>query len=179
MRFCIECSIQNAQLCIKHDGYSRNPSDPTASMYSILDQLEGMQTDDEQYELKLKYPGIGDIHWKQSANPVYGDSLLTGDLAYVEESTPIWHLVFQQSGCVTNYDVGEEAFNALFSRSTWPLVRYDRMDDSDNELAPYGFYRRLSAIPRGFSLYETLLNSFSSDGGTTTGNEQGVGKCAC
>ena len=140
-------------------------------MYSILDQLEGMSTDDQQYELKLKYPGKGDIHWKQSVNPASGDSLLTGKFEYVEEKTPIWHLVFQQTGCVTTYDVGESAFNALFSRSTWPLIRYDRMDDTLNEMAPYGYYRRLSAVPRGFSLYDTLLNSFTSHG---TSNEQDI-----
>ena len=134
-----------------------------------------MQYCTSRYELKLTYPGHGDIHWKQSVNPASGDSLLTGHFEFVENLAPVWHKVFQQTNCEVTYDVGADYFNALFGRSTWPLVRYDRRDENpmsgEGELVPYGYYRRLSRIPPGFSLYDTILNSFASH---SVGNEQDI-----
>ena len=150
---------------------SRNPDDDTASMYSVLDQLEGLQADDWMYELKLTYPGTGDIHWKQSVNPTSGDSLLTGSFQYVDDDTPVWHPTFRQQGCQDILDVGESFFNAMFERASFSIVRYDRKDAASGEMVPYAFYRRFTPIPRGISLYDILTNSFSSNG---HGNEQDV-----
>ena len=56
---------------------SKNSDNSSATLYSILDQLETVHDENDMYELKLKYPGQPDVHWKQSVNPVSGDSLLT------------------------------------------------------------------------------------------------------
>ena len=109
------------------------------------------------YELKLKDPGKPDIHWKQSVNPASGESLLNGKFEYVEDTSPVWHLMFKQEGCEVTYDAGAEIFNALFDRSTWPIVRFDRTDELTQEMAPYAYYRRVTTIPREMSLYDTLL----------------------
>ena len=181
----------------------KNSDDPDNSLYSILDELEAMHTDDHMYELKLRYPGLGDMHWKQSVNPISGDSLLTSNFAWVDDPTPTWHLMFKQEDCRVTYDAGATAFNQLFARSTWPLVRYDRRDSSatagppggipgfpggfpggvpdvpsaptdenapDPTMSPYAYYRRLTPVPRGMSLYDTLLSGWTSD--TTPGNIQ-------
>eukprot|EP01046_Picozoa_sp_COSAG06_P000498 COSAG06_NODE_14_length_35011_cov_20.984132_1_plen_3931_part_10 len=150
---------------------SRNADDDTASMYSILDELENLQADDHMYELKLRYPGRGDIHWKQSVNPASGDSLLTGKFKYIEDKNPVWHATFRQQGCQNVLDVGESSFNAMFKGASFPIVRYNRKDAVSGEMAPYAFYRRLTPMPRGMSLYDTLTNSFTSHG---HGNEQDV-----
>jgi hypothetical protein len=144
--------------------HSKNPEDPTAPMYSILDRIGEYQTDDHMYELKLKYPGKSDIHWKQSANPASGESLLNSKFEYVEDNSPVWHLMFKQEGCEITYDAGPGIFNSLFDRSTWPIVRFDRVDESTGEMAPYAYYRRVTTVPREMSLYDTLLGSFSAMG---------------
>lgn len=53
--------------------FSRNPSDPTAKLYSILDRLESFRSADGLFEFKLQWPlksGKNYNHWKQQSNPV-------------------------------------------------------------------------------------------------------------
>lgn len=144
--------------------HSRNGADDTSQVYSILDRISEYQTDDHMFEMKLKYPGKSDIHWRQSVNPASGESLLNGKFEYVEDSSPVWHKMFMQADCSITYDAGSSAFNQLFDRSTWPVIRYDRKDPISGELVPYAYYRRLTTVPREMDIYTTLLNSFTSDG---------------
>ena len=85
---------------------SKNADAPESSLFSILDQLETMRTHDHMFELKLRYAGKGDMHWKQSVNPISGDSLLTSKFAFVEDDTPTWHLMFAQDNCAITFDAG-------------------------------------------------------------------------
>ena len=66
------------------DALSRNPGDPTALLYSILDQLEGFRSQEGKFRLKLCWPeldwGQGGCHcneWLQTSNPV-NSSDITG-----------------------------------------------------------------------------------------------------
>ena len=59
------------------DALSKNPSDPTAPLFSILDQLEGFRNQEGRFRLKLCWPeldwGQGGCHcneWLQTSNPV-------------------------------------------------------------------------------------------------------------
>ena len=148
---------------------SKNSDNSSAGLYSILDQLETMHDENDMYELKLKYPGQPDVHWKQSVNPVSGDSLLTSNFEYVTDPTDTWHLMFRQAACTVTHDSGESWFNELFAKSKF-LVRYDRMDEDSGEVVPFAYYRRTTPCPSNLSPYDLLLNAWHADG--TSGNVQ-------
>ena len=57
------------------DTLSRNPQDPDAKLFSILDHLESMRLDDGNFHLKLCYPELTEHtepcnEWIQTSNPV-------------------------------------------------------------------------------------------------------------
>ena len=49
----------------------KNPDNPSASLYSKLDQLECYRTHEGKFHLKIVYPELGRSNeWKQKSNPV-------------------------------------------------------------------------------------------------------------
>jgi len=64
----------------KKDAQRKNPSDPSASLFSILNTVFKMRGSDGSFHLKLCYPQLTKPNcneWKQTSNPVT-DSTITG-----------------------------------------------------------------------------------------------------
>ena len=52
------------------EALSKNPDDPTAPLFSRLDQLEDFRTEDGNFHLKIVYPELGGSNeWIQTSNP--------------------------------------------------------------------------------------------------------------
>ena len=52
------------------DALSKNPDDPNANLFSILNKLEKFRNKDGNFQFKLCYPEIGKCNeWIQSSNP--------------------------------------------------------------------------------------------------------------
>ena len=78
-----------------------NPSDPTADLFSILDQLESYRNTEGKFHLKLCYPDVTTIdgghcnEWMQTSNPV-AEGNITGfeviSLAFTKDGAEqSWH----------------------------------------------------------------------------------------
>ena len=60
------------------EALSKNSDDPTALLYSRLDQLEDFRTEDGKFHLKIVFPDLGGSNeWMQTSNPVT-DSTIKG-----------------------------------------------------------------------------------------------------
>ena len=54
----------------RHDALSKNPDNPKANLFSILDKLENYRGVDGNFQFKLCYPEVGKCNeWIQSSNP--------------------------------------------------------------------------------------------------------------
>ena len=74
----------------------KNPDNPNADLYSILDRLEDFRDGDDKFQFKLCYPGLAPVgdkgncnEWIQTSNPAT-ESTITGfeaiSLAFVLDS---------------------------------------------------------------------------------------------
>ena len=79
----------------KQDALNKNPDDPEADLFSILDKLEDYRSSDGRFQFKLCYPeatfksGKSCNEWIQSSNPTQDDVITDFkpvDLAFTEES---------------------------------------------------------------------------------------------
>ena len=67
----------------QEDALSKNPGDPEADLYSVLDQLESLRSVEGSFHFKLCYPEVtGEAggscnEWTQTSNPVT-DSNIAG-----------------------------------------------------------------------------------------------------
>jgi len=76
------------------DARKKNPENPDANLYSILDQLESFRTPDG-FHFKLCYPELNGCNlWIQTSNPV--------EEWNIQGFKPV-HLSFQQNGHQTNW----------------------------------------------------------------------------
>ena len=65
-----------------NDAKNKNSDDPSAALFSILDQLEGMRNSDGKFYLKLCYPELTQFNppcneWIQTSNPAT-ETAITG-----------------------------------------------------------------------------------------------------
>jgi hypothetical protein len=72
--------------------YSLNPTKPSAPMFSVMDSLEGLRTNDSQLQFKMNWPdptGKEEQVWKQTSNP-YANSQarVSGVTGYEAVSCP-------------------------------------------------------------------------------------------
>ena len=63
------------------EALNKNPDNPDAPLFSILDQMETFRTDWGVFHLNLCYGGAGCNVWKQTSNPVT-ESNITGFVSY-------------------------------------------------------------------------------------------------
>ena len=72
----------------QEDALSKNPGDPEADLYSVLDQLESLRSVEGSFHLKLCYPEVtGEAggscnEWTQTSNPAT-DSNIAGYQAHI------------------------------------------------------------------------------------------------
>ena len=60
------------------DALSKNPDNPDANLFSILDQLDKLRSSDGKFRLKLCYPELKKCNeWIQTSNPAK-ESIITG-----------------------------------------------------------------------------------------------------
>ena len=95
----------------KEDALSKNPDNPNAPLFSILDQLEKYRDDEGNFHFKLCYPEVAGIdgghcnQWLQSFNPL----TVTKSMGFLAKS-----LSFEKNGAgkrVHNFTVSFTKFS--------------------------------------------------------------------
>ena len=107
------------------DALNKNSDDPSAPLYSILDQLEDFRSEDGFFRFMLCYPELrwgvdGDEcnTWIQSSNPTTTTSVedyQAVKLAFPDTNTGKWRGLAMSSTTVTLLDDYEENGNAWFA----------------------------------------------------------------